>query len=309
MNYEFDFSFLDKINDLIVPIVFSALAIIFFFAIFIILIREKESTVTGKRDEDFIDRFVKKKKLQLKGIPGAPKFKIYVLIACASSAVLAILAYLFFGFGFGIVLGALLGLIIPEVIVTVLKKQNDSKFDEEYGRALKQMASVLRSGMTVQQAVEDVCANQFLDKRIRNIFIQIDADVKVGFSMADAFMRAAEETPTPDTKDMAAAVAMQTLVGGSEARLVDVVANNINKRVMTRKEVKTMFSGASMTVLTMDVMPPVLLIYFINSTGDMMNYYFESFLNTLILVAFFVMMIVGTFVSHGMINKAKAGIQ
>lgn len=304
----FELSFLDKIGDLVVPLSFTALAVLFIFGIVAICVREKKSGITGKRDEDIIDRYVVKKKAQLKSIPGAPKFSVYMTIMAVAAIVFGAACYIFFGFSPLILLGMLFGALAPEVVVKLIKSNNDKSFDERYGRALRQMASTLRSGLTIQQAVEDVVNNPFLDGTIKDMFAQIDADVKVGIPMAEAFQRAAKEYPSPDTTDMAAAISMQMQVGGSEAEVVDVVSNNINNRIMARKEIQTLFSGARMTVLTMDIMPPIMLIFFINSTGDMMSFYFEGVLNFLILVAILLMMGVGSVVSHKMMNKAKEGI-
>lgn len=302
------FSFLEKIKDLIVPLTFVVLTVLFIFSIVAICVREQKSNITGRREEDIFDRYVIKKKAQLKGIPGAPKFSVYIAIMAISTIVLGALCFVFFGFSPLILLGVLGGFILPELVVKIIKNNNDKTFDERYGRALRQMASTLRSGLTIQQAVEDIVNNPFLDGAIKDMFAQIDADVKVGIPMAEAFKRAAEDYPSYDTKDMAAAIAMQMQVGGSEAEIVDVVSNNINNRIMARKEVKTLFSGARMTVLTMDFMPPLMLLFFINSTGDMMSFYFEGFLNFMVLVAILLMMGIGSIVCHKMMNKAKEGI-
>lgn len=295
------------LTELVVPIVLVCLTITMICLIAVVAIREKESTITKEREKDFIDKFIDGKKTQLKGIPGAMSFKAYAAIMIIAPIVLGGGILLFMGSPIVTLMGVAGGILLPELIVKIVKNKSDKDFDEKYGRALKQMASTLRSGMTIQQAVDDVCKNPFLDKQIKDMFMQISSDIKVGIPIATAFKRASEYKSTCDTRDVAAAVAMQTEVGGSEATVVDIVSTNINKRIMLRKEIRTLFTTAKLTVLAMDYAPPILLVILVVAGGDLMTFYTETPANLLILAGIFTLMFIGSIISHKMMDKAKVG--
>lgn len=298
---------IQAIAQLAGPIILAVLTIFFIAIAVIIAIREKKSSITNRRDEDFIDKFIAKKKKEIKATPNCFPYQAYFTIMAIAPIALGAAAFYFIGNFFLVVVAAFVGVLIPELLLRLIKKNNDKDFDEKYGRALKQMSSAMRSGLTIQQAVDDVCSNPFLDRQIKEIFVQISSDIKVGIPVADAFKRSADARSTCDTRDMASAMAMQSQVGGNESAVVENVSMNINKRIMLRKEIKTLFAGAKMTVLTMDFLPPILLAGILLTTPTLGEYFFSDFTNTLILIGLFVLMGIGTIVAHKMLNSAKVG--
>lgn len=298
---------INMLAELAAPIVFVALFIVCVCLSIAVAIREEKSTITNEREKDFIDKFAEAKKKQIKATPGAISFKVYVIIMCVAPIALGGALLFFVGNPLAAVLGVAVGAIIPEVILRIKKMQNNKDFDERYGRALKQMTSTLRSGLTVQQAVEDVCQNPFLDKHTKDMFTQINSDIRVGIPISDAFKRAAEFHSTCDTRDMAAAMAMQTEVGGNEAAVVENVSNNINSRIMIRKEISTLFLGTKILVYAMDIAPPIMLVVLLAGGGDLMEFYTRSSLNFLIVIGILALFLIGSIISHNLMNKSKVG--
>ena len=295
---------IESVANLALPILFTVLTILMIGISVAIAIREKKSTITGEREKDLIDKFADSKKKQLYAIPGAISFKAYTVIIVAAPIILGGAVFLLTQSIISAVIGLAAGVIAPELIVRLQKSKSDKDFDEKYGRALKQMASTLRAGMTIQQAVDDICANPFLDEQIKDMFRQISADVKIGIPIAEAFKKVSDMRSTIDTRDVTAAVAMQSEVGGSEAEVIELVATNINERIMVRKEIRTLFTTAKITVYAMDFVPPILLIGLIFTGGDLMNFYKEGFTGLLVMGAIMLLFFIGSLVSHKMMKSA-----
>ena len=295
---------IESVANLALPILFTVLTILMIGISVAIAIREKKSTITGEREKDLIDKFADSKKKQLYAIPGAISFKLYTVIMVAAPIILGGAVFLLTQSIISAVIGLAAGVIAPELIVRLQKSKSDKDFDEKYGRALKQMASTLRAGMTIQQAVDDICANPFLDEQIKDMFRQISADVKIGIPIAEAFKKVSDMRSTIDTRDVTAAVAMQSEVGGSEAEVIELVATNINERIMVRKEIRTLFTTAKITVYAMDFVPPILLIGLIFTGGDLMNFYKEGFTGLLVMGAIMLLFFIGSLVSHKMMKSA-----
>ena len=221
-----------------------------------------------------------------------------------SPVVFGISAFLLTQSALAAIIGLAVGIAAPEMIVRLQKSKSDKDFDEKYGRALKQMSSTLRAGMTIQQSVDDICTNPFLDEQIKEMFKQVSADIKIGIPVAEAFKKVSDMRSTIDTRDVSAAVAMQSEVGGSEAEVIELVATNINERIMVRKEIRTLFTTAKITVYAMDFVPPILLIGLILTGGDLMDFYKEGITGLLVMGAIMLLFLIGSLISHKMMRSA-----
>ena len=295
---------IESVASLALPVIFTALTVFAVGIAIAIAIREQKSTITGEREKDVIDRFADDKKKQLYAIPGAISFKVYAVIMVIAPIVLGIAAFVLTQSALAAIIGLAVGVAAPELIVRLQKSKSDKDFDEKYGRALKQMSSTLRAGMTIQQSVDDICTNPFLDDQIKEMFKQISADIKIGIPVAEAFAKVSEMRSTIDTRDVTAAVAMQSEVGGSEAEVIELVATNINERIMVRKEIRTLFTTAKITVYAMDFVPPILLIGLILTGGDLMDFYKEGITGLLVMGAIMLLFLIGSVVSHKMMKSA-----
>ena len=328
---------IESVANLVLPIVFTALTVFMIGIAIAIAIREQKSAITGEREKDLIDRFADEKKKQLYAIPGAISFRVYAVIMVVAPVVFGISAFLLtqsalaaiIGLAVGIaapemivrlqksksdkdfdfwrrtiIIGLAVGIAAPEMIVRLQKSKSDKDFDEKYGRALKQMSSTLRAGMTIQQSVDDICTNPFLDEQIKEMFKQVSADIKIGIPVAEAFKKVSDMRSTIDTRDVSAAVAMQSEVGGSEAEVIELVATNINERIMVRKEIRTLFTTAKITVYAMDFVPPILLIGLILTGGDLMDFYKEGITGLLVMGAIMLLFLIGSLISHKMMRSA-----
>ncbi|MBO6230649.1 MAG: type II secretion system F family protein [Ruminiclostridium sp.] len=295
---------IESVASLALPVIFTALTVFAVGIAIAIAIREQKSTITGEREKDLIDIFADDKKKQLYAIPGAISFKVYAVIMVIAPIVLGIAAFVLTQSALAAVIGLAVGVVAPELIVRIQKSKSDKDFDEKYGRALKQMSSTLRAGMTIQQSVDDICTNPFLDNEIKEMFKQISADIKIGIPVAEAFAKVSNMRSTIDTRDVTAAVAMQSEVGGSEAEVIELVATNINERIMVRKEIRTLFTTAKITVYAMDFVPPILLIGLILTGGDLMDFYKEGITGLLVMGAIMLLFLIGSVVSHKMMKSA-----
>jgi tight adherence protein B len=295
---------IESVANLALPILFTVLTILMIGIAIAIAIREKKSTITGEREKDLIDKFIDTKTKQLYAIPGAISIKTYTVIMVAAPVILGGAAFMFTQSAVAAVIGLAAGAVAPELIVRLQKSKSDKDFDEKYGRALKQMSSTLRAGMTIQQSVDDICANPFLDDQIKDMFRQISADIKIGIPVAETFKKVSDMRSTIDTRDVTAAVAMQSEVGGSEAEVIELVATNINERIMVRKEIRTLFTTAKITVYAMDFVPPILLIGLIMTGGDLMDFYKKGITGLLVMGAIMLLFFIGSVVSHKMMKSA-----
>jgi tight adherence protein B len=159
--------------------------------------------------------------------------------------------------------------------------------------------------MTLQQAVTDLCLCPFIHYDIKKEFKKIDSDIKLGISVTDAFQNMADRNPTEDVQDVASAVKMQSIVGGSEAEVIEYISNNISSRIMLKKEIKTIFANIKMTVLGMEVLPILMIVGIFISSPSYFAPCWESWIGKIGMILSFIMMIIGTFVTQKMLKSVK----
>ena len=285
-------------------IFFAGLSVLLVFLAVIVNVREKKNII-NKKDTDFIDNFIEKKRQYLATIPGAMSIKTYLILMLLFSIAGSVGAwYLSKALWLSIIV-FFLGLFVPKFIVIHTEKKHKKTFEERYARALRQLSSSLRAGMTLQQAVEDLCKCPFIHYEIKNEFKQINSDIQLGFSISQAFEHMAERIPTADVKDVASAIKMQSMVGGSEAESIELITNNINSRMMLRKEIKTLFASTKMTIIGMDILPAAIILFLYYSSPMYFRPLFSTTIGRLVFALAVLLMIIGSYIDRKSLNRVK----
>jgi tight adherence protein B len=293
-------------NLIITLILFLAVAVICVSAAVIIQIRSKKSLLI-KEEPDFIEEIIQNKKKSLMAVSGGFSFRNYILFMAGAPVLIGLVFWMFTSnFPMSIIF-SLIGLSAPEIYIRVTNKKQKRMFDERYARALRSMASALRSNQTIQQAVDEVGKNVFIHESIREGFRQISSDLQVGIPVKEAFERFAGNSGSNDAKDVASAISMQNEVGGNEAQIISSISQNISDRLMVRKEIKSLFADTSVMILVMDIMPVIILAGLYYGTPQYITPYFESPLMTMIFISLIAANIIGSFIIRRMARIAKEG--
>lgn len=269
-------------------------------------VHKKNSVVTD--GEDFISRFVKSREDRISRAGIMLTVTWYLRIMAAAPAVLALMGYFATGNGIVTVLLAMLGLLVPDMIVRIMEQQAAKKFEERYARSLEQLGSCLGAGMSIMQAVDDVASCNFIHPSIRRKYMTLSSMLKMGVPVSTAFYRFAEGTGNPDAEDVALAIDIQNEVGGREAEAIKAIASNIHDRIMLRKEIKSMFSGSTTMVYAFDILPFVIVLWFSMSNRSYTEVYLSNGLYTMLLILFIVMFVIGSVVTHRALQRVKRQI-
>ena len=285
----------------LVGIAFAALAVAV-----ILKIRSKKSLLIEQKS-DFIDDLVEKKKRQINANIGGISWGTYTAMMVLAPTALGILGFVIMDHKPLCVVFALIGLFVPEFILRFSVKRQQKKFEEKYAMALRSLASGLRAGLSIEQAIDNVGQNPFLEAKIRNGFRQISADLKFGIPLEESFMNFAEESGSKDAYDVAAVISMQSKVGGSEATAIGTIVQNISNRIMTRNEIKAMFADTDMLVLIMDFLPVGLFLILYFGAPEMIAPFLASTGMTILLIGILAFSVVGSFVIHKISKSAKEG--
>lgn len=290
-------------------IIFASLAIFLFVMAYIAYYRSKKAPATmiaqTENEQDFLAAISKRKQKSLARQPWSMKYSTYKTVALVSAIAFASIGYFTTHSILLMLLLSCLGLFVPEVIVRVKSSSSKAEFEERYATSLKQLVAGIKSGLSVHQAVENVCTSPFIHDSIKKEYKLLNADLKLGLPIHEAFERFAERIDSDDAKDVAIAMRMQANVGGRESLTIEAVSKNISERIMLRKEIKTMFAGSNMTVLAMDFSPYLIVLFMYVSVPGYLTPFFESSSMLLIFIALLVFMGVGSIFVHNKITRMK----
>lgn len=161
--------------------------------------------------------------------------------------------------------------------------------------------------MSIVQAVDDVANCTLLHDSMRKKYAQISSDIMMGITVGEAFRRFADGTGSPDAQDVAIALDVQNEVGGHEAEVVQEIADNIHERIMTRQEIKSIFSSTTSMVWIMDFIPIGVILFFSITNKSYVDVFFGNYIYTGILVGMIIMMIIGSIINHILVRKIGKG--
>lgn len=265
------------------------------------------STSRVAEEEDIINHFIRKKELNLRKNELSMKISTYMAVLICSPIIIGVLCYIATQNALFTVILSVAGFFVPEGIVYFMKYKANREFEERYARSLEQLASSLKAGMTILQAVQEVAENKFIHESIREKYRKMSTDLQMGISVTEAFKNFAEGTANQDATDVAVAIDIQNEVGGHEAEVIMSIAKDIHDRIMLRHEIKSLFSGTSSMVYIMDVLPILVIVFLSITNASYLKFYTSSPLNMGLFCVIIVFCVTGSIINHAKLAKIMKG--
>lgn len=291
------------------PIIAMYVMLVFFLSILcIILLRGKKRKVEDNSGKDFIEQAEDRVESRIRNRGVQFKTSWYFNIMMISPFVLGFIGYAYTGSIFMTIVAGAFGLFVPEFLLLIVKEQSDKNFEERYNRSLVQLNASLRSGVGILQAVNDVANCKFIHESMRERYKKLSSDIQMGVSIEEAFQRFADSTNSKDAQDVALAIALQNQVGGKEAEVIETISENIKNRVITRREIKSLFSSTSSMVWIMDTIFPLIIAYFWITNPEYLSVYFLDPFYMGIFILLVVMDITGTVINHKILDNVQGGV-
>ena len=217
--------------------------------------------------------WTEKKERELKRSHTNMTMQVYLAIMFGACIALYMFGYLIFKDPLYAFFAALFGAIAPKVVLSVLISKNVNTFNQNLVKALRRMASNMRAGGTLKQAIVDVCKSNSMPDAIRTEFAAVLSDTEFGLPVADAFYKLYERVGSEEVRTIALTIEIQTKKGGNLAEALENEARLINRRALEEADVKaTMAQTKSSGILVS--MIPLILTAVLNVISPS---YFDSF--------------------------------
>ena len=258
-------------------------------------IKQLEIEESILKKEDSLS-WLEKKKRELEQSGTNITLPVYLTILVASSLLIFFVVYKILGIVFFALPFALLGFYFPEKLVKVKLEKNVKHFNDELIKALRRMASVMRSGGSLKQALDDVSRSRSMPTAIRMEFSKVLSDMEYGLAIEEALYKLYERTGSKDVQFLAIAVEIQRQLGGNIAQTFDTIGATISNRRLMESEVKATLSQINATSNILSAMPFAIggLIYVISP--DYFEPLFESLVGRFVFLVCIMFICVGVVV-------------
>lgn len=219
-------------------------------------IRRRNGTDYGSLDEgpEKVSLFAKKEKALLQSGTGIT-LPVYYLMIAVTGLVLYLLTEFLLDSKAAAALVACASLFVPGYVIRQMKAKRKAEFDDIYVKALKRMASSLRTGSTLLQAVEDVVHAHSLPRAIREEMAAVLLDFEYNVTFEDAFLKMYERTGSEDVKSTALSIQISTRYGAKLYEALEGYATAILKRKEMEAESRAKLASVSATVTVVSLVP------------------------------------------------------
>ena len=113
-----------------------------------------------------------------------------------------------------------------------------SRFKSQLPDTVGLLASSVRSGHSLPQALEHVAADA--PEPTKEAFLLVGREIALGASQEDALERLSERYPSDDLKLIVAAINVQHQIGGSLAKILDSISETIRERIRIEGDIKAL---------------------------------------------------------------------
>jgi tight adherence protein B len=214
----------------------------------------------------------------------------FVLLVIAGSLVAAALGVVLAG----PLLGLVLGLVVPivsKVAVSVRTSRRKKAFADQLDDSLQLMASSLRAGHSLLQALNSVATEAEEPTSVE--FSRIINETRVGRELGLALDETARRMESLDFGWVTQAIAINREVGGNLAEVLDGVGHTIRERNQIRRQVKALSAEGRLSAVVLMALPLGVLAFLSVTNPAYIARFTESLAGYAMIAAGVLLLIIG----------------
>lgn len=190
------------------------------------------------------------RKLDVAGIRQRPQDFAFLV---AVGALVLVALTLVRGGGWWSVVAAALSPVAALLLVNLRIEKRRTQFTEQLDATLQLMASSLRAGYSMMQALSSVAKQS--EEPSASELGRVVNETRVGRPVVSALEEAADRMESDDFRWATQAIAINREVGGSLAETLDGVAATIRERGQVRRQVQTLSAEGRLSAIILVVLP------------------------------------------------------
>jgi tight adherence protein B len=202
--------------------------------------------------------------LQSAGIP--LKSEEYVMFLWISVIFFALFFYLIKSWIPMLLIGGLVGYLMPKIIVRSKQKKRLQQFNDYLPEMISTVVNALRAGFSFFQALRSVMeespspAKEELDIVLK--------EMQYGATVEESLNRMKERMPSNDLDLMIQAILIQRQVGGNLAVVLEKIVHTIRERIKIQGQIKTLTAQGKLSGMVIALLPVGLagMLFLVNPT-------------------------------------------
>ncbi len=189
--------------------------------------------------------------------------------------------------------GALFGFYAPEMLIAYLKKKRRKQFAEQLTDGLVLMANGLRSGFSLQQAIEMLVEET--KPPISQEFELVLSEFKMGVDLDKALRNCVARTRDADLELAVIAISITRQLGGNVAEIFDRIVTMVRARKILEGKVGSLTAQGRLQALVVGLLPYVFGIMLYKIQPSLMRLMWTTIPGFFALVLVIVLDVVGYF--------------
>ena len=273
-------------------------------AVDVATLKRKQTTQEALKDLAATEKQSRKRRLSVKGqmaqagVDVSPT--VFWIISAAVGVVLAFIGLMVQGL-IGAGLGFFIGFLgLPRWFLGVLVSGRQKKFATQLADAIDVIVRGVKSGLPLNQCLRIVAAES--PEPLKSEFQSLCDSQAMGVPLDQGLQRLYESLPLPAVPFFALVLVIQLKTGGNLSESLGNLSSVLRARRLMKEKVKALSSEAKASAMIIGALPVCVmaLVYFTRPQYIMIL--FTDPVGNLILICSAIMMALGTFVMHKMIN-------
>ena len=194
---------------------------------------------------------------------------------------------------FAAVLGVLVGIFMPSLTLRFLASRRGKKFDAQLPDVLTLVASSLRTGFSLPQALDAVAKDS--PEPSAKEFSRALAETRIGADVAESLERMAARMGSDNMQWTAMAIRIQREVGGNLAETLKTTAKTLREREELRRHVKALSAEGRLSAYILIALPIGIFLYTMKTNRSYVELLWTRTMGLAMLAAGLVFMGIGIF--------------
>jgi len=186
---------------------------------------------------------------------------------------------------------AIVGAVVPILIIRQKKKKRLIAFESQLSDALVIVCNCLRSGLSLQQGFESI-AREMQDP-VNKEFTRLLNEVRYGNSLERALDSMADRIQSADLFLVVSAINVQRQTGGNLSEILGTISQTIKDRIKIKADIRTMTAQGRITGMVIGGLPIVLGAFLFIINPSYMQFFIEERLGKIMIITAVVLELIG----------------
>ncbi len=208
--------------------------------------------------------------------------KKLILTLSLSPIFSGVILFLLFGKPVAILLGVVLGFVLPSLVIRFLQVRRKAKFQKQLFDALTSLTQSLKAGLSFLQALEVLVEE--MSPPISQEFGMVVKENKMGMPLEESFARLSKKMDLEDLDMITAAILVARETGGNLTDVFSHLSETIRSKQKLADQVKTLTIQARWQGIIMSVLPVIFAFAVYNMNPNYFQDMLESETGRLLLI-------------------------